>query len=197
VAKGLTKRQEVFVREYLKDANASRAAIAAGYSKVGASVQGSRMLRNPNVASALAHKHTKRCEKIDFSAEKVLEGLANLAFFDIRKLYYDQDSPESVSEDGKTIIPARKKGELKPITELDEVTASVICGVEVEEVFERFGGGQAKPNGNMLRKIKLADRGINLERLGRFHKLFTDKVEVTGLDGIADAIAKARQRVAR
>lgn len=174
MAKGLTKKQEVFVAEYLKDGNAGRSARAAGYSAKSAQAQASQLLANPKVREVLAAKHQKRCEKLDFSAEKVLEGLAKLAFFDIRKLY---------NEDGS----------LKPITELDDQTANAICGIEVEEAYQHFGGGQAKPTG-ILKKIKIADRGINLERLGRYHKLFTDKVEVSGLDGLADAIQKARNR---
>jgi phage terminase small subunit len=175
MAKGLTKRQEIFISEYLKDGNAGRSARAAGYSDKSADSQASQLLKIPKIAERISAKHQKRCEKLDFSAEKVLEGLAKLAFFDIRKLY---------NEDGS----------LKPITELDDQTAGAICGIEVEEAYQHFGAGQAKPTG-ILKKIKIADRGINLERLGRYHKLFTDKVEVSGLDGLADAIQKARSRV--
>lgn len=178
MASNLNNRVKVFLAEYLKDANGTRAAIAAGYSKRSAHSQASRLLKKDEVKAALAQKHDKRVEKIDFSADKVLEGLANLAFFDIRKLYDE-------------------KGDLLPIAKLDDTTAAAICGVEVEEVFERFGGGQAKANGNLLKKIKLADRGINLERLGRFHKLFTDKVEITNLDELADRLSKARKRAAK
>jgi phage terminase small subunit len=171
----LTIKQQVFVSEYLIDGNSARAAIAAGYSKRSAGALASQLLANPKVAAAIYAKHMKRAAKFDISAERVLEGLGNLAFFDIRKLY-------------------KEDGTLKAVTELDDVTAQAICGIEIEEVFERFGGGQAKPNGNILKKVKLADRGINLERLGRYHKLFTDKLEVTGLEGLADALAKARRR---
>jgi phage terminase small subunit len=177
MAKGLTKRQEIFRSEYLKDGNGTRAAIAAGCPAKSAAVQASKWLRNPKISSSISEKHTQRCAKLDFSAEKVLEGLANLAFFDIRKLY-------------------NADGSLKPIAELDDQTANAICGMEVEEAYQHFGGGQAKPTG-ILKKIKIADRGINLERLGRYHKLFTDKVEVSGLDGLADAIQKARSRAGK
>lgn len=178
MAKDLTQRQEVFVAEYMKDGNAVRSAIAAGYSKKTAASQSSQLIANPKISKAISEKHGKRCAKLDFSAEKVLEGLASLAFFDIRKLYDE-------------------KGNLKSIQDLDDTTANAICGVEIEEVFERFGGGQAKANGNLLKKIKLADRGTNLERLGRYHKLFTDKVEITNLDELADRLSKARKRAAK
>jgi hypothetical protein len=39
----LTPKQKFFIREYCRDLNASRAAIAAGYSEKGASVAGARL----------------------------------------------------------------------------------------------------------------------------------------------------------
>ena len=47
----LSPRQRKFVSEYLIDRNARRAAMAAGYSENGASVQGSRLLANANIAA--------------------------------------------------------------------------------------------------------------------------------------------------
>jgi phage terminase small subunit len=47
MAPELTRRQELFVAEYLRDLNATRAAIAAGYGEKGAAVQGSQLLTNP------------------------------------------------------------------------------------------------------------------------------------------------------
>jgi phage terminase small subunit len=40
MAKNLTKKQQIFVAEYLTDLNATRAAIAAGYSKDRAEITG-------------------------------------------------------------------------------------------------------------------------------------------------------------
>lgn len=45
----LTGLMKGFCREYAIDFNATRAAIAAGYSKNGAAVTGTRLLRNPNI----------------------------------------------------------------------------------------------------------------------------------------------------
>jgi hypothetical protein len=46
---------------------------------------------------------------------------------------------------------------------------------ELVELFE--GTGDQKHAYGLCKKIKLADKGVNLERLGRYLKLFTDKVE--------------------
>jgi hypothetical protein len=56
-----------------------------------------------------------------------------------------------------------------------------VAGLEVIELFE--GSGDQKHAYGLCKKIKLADKGQNLERLGRHLKLFTDKVEATGEGG--------------
>ena len=48
----------------------------------------------------------------------------------------------------------------------------------VEDLFD--WNGEEKNHNGFLRKIKFADKGANLERLGRHLKLFTDKVEHSG-----------------
>jgi phage terminase small subunit len=172
----LTPRQEVFVAEYLTDLNATRAAIAAGYSPKSAEAASSRLLRNVKVAAVIAEKQGKRLAKLEITADRVLQGIAQLAFFDIRKLY----APD---------------GSLKSVPELDDETAAALVGIEIEEAYQRFGKGQAKPTG-LLKKIKLADRGLNLERLGRHLKLFTDRVEHDA-PRFADVIRGVRERILR
>jgi hypothetical protein len=87
----------------------------------------------------------------------------------------------------------REDGSLKSIPELDDDTAAALAGMEVEEAYDYFGKGQAK---GLIKKIKFADKGLNLERLGRYLKLFTDRVEHNGTVHLAEIIAKARKRVA-
>lgn len=49
----LTSRQKAFVLEYSKIKNATKAAIAAGYSAKTAYVQGSRLMENPKIKAAV------------------------------------------------------------------------------------------------------------------------------------------------
>ncbi len=76
----LTPKQKLFIREYCRDLNATRAAIAAGYSENGAAVQGNRLLRNAKISSEIAELTAKTCTKLEISAEKVLQELVRLAF---------------------------------------------------------------------------------------------------------------------
>lgn len=173
----LNDKQKRFALEYLKDLNATQAAIRAGYSKKTAGQQGDRLLKNAQISQLVKGKGKAAFEKLDISVDRVLNEIARLAFLDPRKFYDEQ-------------------GNLKAITELDDDTAAALAGMEVEEAYEHFGKGQAKPTG-LLKKIKFADKSKNLELLGRYHKLFTDKVEITNLDDLASAISKARARAAK
>lgn len=158
----LSQKQQVFVREYLRDGNGARAAIAAGYSAKSASVTASRMLRNAKVREKLAQLQARRLEKIDISGEKVLQGIAQLAFFDLRKLFHPD-------------------GTMKAITELDDETVMALRGVDLQRTskYRTSGEGDEKTEKEIetrtvVTKVRLADRGENLERLGRHLKLFGD-----------------------
>lgn len=167
-------RAEIFAREYVLDLNGSRAAIAAGYSEKGADVAASRMLANAKVKTLIAKLTEKKFNKLDISAERILQELARLAFVDIRNLFDES-------------------GALRAIHELDEDTARAIAGIDHEKLFEHFGKGQAKHVGTTA-KIKLADKTRALQLLGQYRKLFTEKVEVTGLEGLAERLNQIRKR---
>jgi phage terminase small subunit len=150
----MTPKQQLFVREYLVDLNATQAAIRAGYSERTAGQMGFDLLKNPQVAAAIQAGMDKRAAKVEITAERVLQEIARLAFFDPSKLF---------GHDGRVL----------PISDLDEDTRRAIAGLEVQDL-----GGEESIG--VVRKYKLADKGANLERLGRHLKLFTDKVEISG-----------------
>lgn len=68
----LTPKQEAFSLEYLKDLNATQAAIRAGYSEKTASAAAARLLVNVKVAERIAELMAKRSEKVEIDAEWVL-----------------------------------------------------------------------------------------------------------------------------
>lgn len=162
MAKGLTARQARFVAEYCVSLNATSAAIKAGYSEKGADSWGAQLLSNPKVRAEIAKKTGKMFTKLDISAERVLEEIAKLAFFDPRKLFESDGSP-------------------KQLHELDDETAMAVAGFEFVELFE--GTGDQKHAYGLLKKYKLTDKRASLELLGKYLKLFTDRTEITGKDG--------------
>ena len=169
-------REDIFCREYVVDLNGARAAIAAGYARKGAKVRASELLTNRNVRARIAELQKAKADKLDLSAEKVLSGLSPLAFSNI--LDY---------------VKIDKNGDPRPdLSNLTRDQAAAIQEITVDEYMDGRGKGARKVR---RIKIKLVDKVRALELLGKHLKLFTDRVEVTGLDGLADAIAQARKRV--
>lgn len=74
-APGLTPRQQRFVAEYLREPNATKAAVAAGYSAKTAHSAGPRLLANVGVLSAIEAGQKKQARKLNITAERVLRGL--------------------------------------------------------------------------------------------------------------------------
>jgi phage terminase small subunit len=168
----LTPKQERFCEEYLIDLNATQAAFRAGYSAKTANEQGARLLANVSVASKIDELKKARAEVTGITAERVLKEIAKLAFFDPRKLLNGDGTP-------------------KAIHELDDETAAAVAGIDIV----------TKGNDDLgyadVMKIKLADKGQNLERLGRHLKLFTERIEVSDSSELATRIKEARERGAK
>ena len=132
------------------------AAIAAGYATRCAKVAGAKLLRNAKVAQRIEQKHRQRLEKLKVTADKVMEQIARIAFFDPLELF----TPDGI---------------LKDMSDLDDETAAVVARSEVCELFDRSQGDQ-KCLTERVTKIELADKLAALKLCGRHLKLFTDEV---------------------
>jgi phage terminase small subunit len=71
----LTPRQAAFIPEFLASGNATASAIKAGFSVKGASVAGTRMLRNASVQRALQARQASDATRLSIQREDVLNGL--------------------------------------------------------------------------------------------------------------------------
>jgi phage terminase small subunit len=149
----LTPKESRFVEEYLVDLNATQAAIRAGYSEKTARQIGYENLTKPHIIDAIAKAMAARSERTRVSQDRVITGIAELAFYDIADLFDE-------------------KGSLRSVHELSPMLRRAVAGIEVRELYNEDG-----KNIGRLSKVKLADRKGNLEVLGRHLKLFTDKVE--------------------
>jgi phage terminase small subunit len=78
--RGLTPKQQIFVTEYLVDFNATRAAIAAGYSERTAGKIGSENLQKPEIKAAIAEATKARQVDTGVTADRVVAEIASLAF---------------------------------------------------------------------------------------------------------------------
>lgn len=150
----------MFVSEYLVDLNATQAAIRAGYNKNTAYSQGQRLLKHVEIQKALTTRIEQRTQKLEITADKVLQEVAKIAFQDVRNLY-------------------RSDGALIPITELDDKCAASIAGVEVTS----RSGGEVEVT-YVTSKIKLSDKHAALVTLARHFGLLSDKIQLYGTVGL-------------
>jgi phage terminase small subunit len=166
----VTKR-ELFAREYIVDLNATKAAERAGYSAKSAYSQGHRLLKDGEVKAEIQRLMDQRGERLEITADKVLQELGKLAFFDVRSLFNSDGSPKNIHE-------------------LDGNSAAAVAGLEVHELFD--GAGDQKHAYGLCRKIRLADKGQNLERLAKHLQLFNEKPD--GDDGLMNELIDAINR---
>ncbi len=75
MARPLSAMQELFVKEYLVDLNATQAAIRAGYSAKTANAAAGRLLVNVSVAAAIQAAKAERMERVEIKADDVLKGI--------------------------------------------------------------------------------------------------------------------------
>ena len=169
----ITPKQQRFVDEYLVDLNATQAAVRAGYSERTANEQGCRLLANVSVKKLIAEAISKRSQETKITAERVLQELGRVAFFDPRKLLNADGSP-------------------KPINELDDDTAAVLSGMDITEEYE--GSGEDRKFIGYTKKVKISDKVTALGLAMRHLGMLTDKLEVKDVTTRADRLRQARER---
>lgn len=146
VPKVLTPKLVRFVDEYLVDLNATQAAIRAGFSAKTAKQAGYRALTNVDVQSAVEAKRKELAAAVGVTRERVLQEMAKLAFSDLRQLY---------NEDGT----------LKHPHEWPEGAAGSVAGMDFETVRVRHEDGSEVVERTEVAKVKLWDKGKQLENL--------------------------------
>ena len=155
----LTPKQERFVGEYLKDLNATQAAIRAGYSPSSAAEIGYENLRKPQIATAISEAFKARAERTRVEGDRVVLELARVGFSDIREI-------ASWGEGGFAY---------KASDELTDEAAATIAAITETVTRTRNGGKRRTPT------IKLHDKLRSLELLGRHLGIFTDRINMSFL----------------
>lgn len=151
---GLEPRQSLFVAEYLKDLNATQAAIRAGYSTKGADAQASRLLGNVRIQAALADGLKRILEKPLSEAEKVIAEAVILAHSDVGNFLDDA-------------------GNIVNMKELPSVVRRAVSSIEVIE--RRLPGKDGEVE--RTKKIRFWDKNAALGLLAKYHKLSPERHE--------------------
>lgn len=166
----------LFIVEYLRTNNATKAAIAAGYSEKTARQQGSRLLSNVDIRAEIQAQRKEMVAAAKVDAQDVLARLKDEVEADIADLFDDD-------------------GKLLPVWEWPLVwRQGLISGIEVEELWE--GRGEDRVQVGMLRKVKMSDRLKRLELIGKHIgvQAFKERVEVDATEDLAALLSRARER---
>lgn len=71
----LKRKQTIFCEEYVKDYNATQAAIRAGYKESNAASQASRLLKEPDILEEIRKQQKNALERASLTEEKVINQL--------------------------------------------------------------------------------------------------------------------------
>lgn len=94
----LNPKQTAFVREFLKDRNATQAAIRAGYSEKTARNIGSENLAKPDIAAAIDAETLKTAKLAEVDRAAVFRELNRLAFSDAGQILDDRGTCLTLNE---------------------------------------------------------------------------------------------------
>ena len=109
----LNQKQKAFIREYVKDFNATQAAIRAGYSKKTAGSQSFDLMQKPEIQDEIAEAVKNASESAEVTVERVLKELSAIAFVDPADIFNDD-------------------GTLKPLSQIPEQARRAIAGLEIK-----------------------------------------------------------------
>jgi phage terminase small subunit len=142
----LTKRQRLFVAEYLVDLNGAQAAVRAGYSARWAKEIAYQTLARPAVAAAIRRAQAKRLAALGAEADGVIGELSAIGRANLLD-YMRLDA------EGMPVFD---------LSGLDRVRAAALSEVMVEEV-----GGDVRRI-----RVRMHDKIAALDKLARHHGLY-------------------------
>lgn len=178
----LTAKQEMFVAEYLRDLNATQAAIRCGYSAKTANREGSRQLSNAVVAEAIARAKAERAARAGIDAERVLEEIRAVAlakFGDFAEWDGDSFKPYPSHEDDPETGGRREAVDTRVVKSITHKTITI--------------SGDWGERTTVEQSIVLHDKLSALDKLAKHLGLTPDRKEISGPGGDAVQIeVKAR-----
>ena len=161
-------KQQAFIYEYLKDFNATRAAIDAGYSKKTARAIASKLLTKVDIKEQIREEIETRA----MSSDEVLTRLSDIARGDITDLMDVSTMGFTINlmtkdENGNMVINPKSKL-IKKIKQKVTTVLGKKDDDDDKEIVET--------------EIELYSAHEALRDLGKVHALFTDRTEISSKD---------------
>lgn len=162
----MNEKHELFIREYLKDFNGTRAYKEVyGCSDDVARTNASRLLANANIQQAIQAQANKQLEAVEIDVNDILRELKAIAFVDRTKISRNvRNKILEQKEDGTDKVYYEDNVIFTETNELDDETRKVIAG------YKKTQSGFA---------VETYDKMKALELLGKYMGIFKDKIEVS------------------
>ena len=162
----LSLKQQAFVREYLIDLNATAAYKRAGYKGKGRTAENgaSEILGNPGVQAAIQEQQNARADRLEISADRIIEEIARLAFSSMGQVL-------DFSGDDVRLLPAHA---------ISENAQRALATMKVKRYLEGHGDDARNVE---VTEFKIADKLPALVKLGQHIGMFVTKVEHSGKGG--------------
>jgi phage terminase small subunit len=133
----LTEKQRLFVMEYLRDFNATRAAMAVGYSKKTAYAIGWENLRKPEIQAEIKRQKEAMVDDLGMSVQRIIAEYMKIAFADIsdvvdfgRKKVPLRDKKGNIVEDPHSGEPLTISMNYIDLKDSDHIDTSVISEIK-------------------------------------------------------------------
>ena len=163
----------IFVNEVVEHLDIYKASIACGVKPSAAIIYGRAMMLKTHVQAAIKDSLQRKAEARTITADKVAAEIQRVAMATVG---------EFMSPDGDDSVKVNIMSIMRP-------EAAAISEVSTTTTHDRDG------NAHTRTRVKLHDKLKALELLGRHLAMFTDRVEVDGLDGLAAEMKAARERI--
>lgn len=173
MAARLTDKQKRFVKEYLVDLNATKAAIRAGYSQNTARAIGCENLTKLDIQLEIQKERERIAKKTEITQEKVLREYARIAFFDPRKMFDSAGNPLNVNE-------------------LDDDTAAAVAGLEVVREFNAN-----TETTSFTKKYKIANKLGALDSIAKHLGMFDGISHLSNDELREDNLSKSLKEMAQ
>lgn len=156
--KSLSVKHMAFVDAYMIDRNATKAAIAAGYSVKRAAATGCELLTNRKISEEIVRRVEEYSRTAGITVVALLEEAKKIAFSRVTRVF----SPET--------------GAMMPVHLIDDDTADAIASIKVTETSQ---GPDAEPI--YTKEVRMLDKGAAIFKLLEFMRPMSDqpKNEVT------------------
>lgn len=176
-----TAKQRIFAAAYLRHRIGSRAVREAGYNVDDPDRMAEvakYLLKVPHVRKLIETRSRELLNRYEAGAERVIEELATIAFLNPGDMI-------RADEEGQAVLDLR---------DMTDRQWKAIASIEIEEktTVDPATGDNVTTK---TTKFKPMDKLKAIEALGRHHRLFTDKIEVSGTVDLAARIKAARDRM--